>query len=90
MAGLDLTSFKVTGAAYLQQFASDDDSYNMIWPTNYTKLASATMFTLFFGGNIFAPKTFYKGEPVQDFLQRHFIECYRHLAECVIHLNFTT
>ncbi|MCJ7533053.1 MAG: hypothetical protein MUO64_18780 [Anaerolineales bacterium] len=30
-----------------------------------------TMFTLFFGGNDFAPKTKVNGEPVQEFLQRH-------------------
>jgi hypothetical protein len=81
VVGLDIKKFKETGAAYLQQFAGDQGTLNMIWPTNYTKLAAATMFTLFWGGNTFAPKTKYDGEPVQDFLQRHFIACYKHLAE---------
>ena len=78
---MDLTKFTETGAAYLQQFALNSQESLMIWPTNYTKLASATLFTCFFGGNIFAPKTFYNGEPVQDFLQRHFVSCYKHLAK---------
>ena len=83
VVGLDLTTFKETGSAFLQQFAGAKDVFNMIWPTNYTKLASATMFTVFFAGNTFAPKTLYKGEHVQDYLQRHFIACYEHLAAYV-------
>ena len=81
VVGLNIKKFKETGAAFLQQFATDQDTLNMIWPTNYTKLAAATMFTVFFGGNTFAPKARYFGEPVQDFLQRHFIACFKHLAE---------
>lgn len=38
------------------------------------------MFTLFFGGDTFAPAARYMGETVQGFLQRRFIECYRYLA----------
>mgnify|MGYP004298015877 CR=1 FL=1 len=32
-----------------------EDFPPMQWPTNYFKLAAATMFTLFFGGKRFAP-----------------------------------
>jgi hypothetical protein len=52
----------------------------MIWPTNAFKLASATMFTLFFGGNDFAPLTKVDGEPVQEFLQRHYIQAVKQMA----------
>ena len=38
----------------------------MIWPTNANKLAAATMYTLFFGGNRFAPATRIEREPVQE------------------------
>ena len=80
VAGMDLTKFMETGAAYVHQKALPQDSGHCAWPTNYQKLASATMFTLFFGGDIFAPKALYNGEPVQQFLQRHFCAAYNHLA----------
>ncbi|RUS13100.1 hypothetical protein BC938DRAFT_478132, partial [Jimgerdemannia flammicorona] len=81
VVGLDIRSFKPTGAAYVHQTnATPGDSLPMVWPTNYTKLASATMFTLFFGGDTFAPRCMYQGETVQGFLQKRFIDCYRHLA----------
>ena len=41
----------------------------------------ATMFTYFFAGNTFAPKSMYRGVPVQDFLQDAFIACYTRLAQ---------
>ncbi|KAJ3038777.1 hypothetical protein HDV00_000353 [Rhizophlyctis rosea] len=80
VAGLDLTKFMDAGAAYVHQKALSQDSGHFAWPTNYQKLASATMFTLFFGGDIFAPRATYNGEPVQQFLQRHFCACFQHLA----------
>jgi hypothetical protein len=52
----------------------------MIWPTNYAKLASATMFSVFFGGDVFAPKATYEGKTCQQFLMDHYIACYQHLA----------
>jgi len=52
----------------------------MIWPTNATKLAAATLFTLFFAGDDFAPQTKINGEPAQEFLQRHYIAAIRQIA----------
>ncbi|MTI94641.1 MAG: glycosyl hydrolase family 35 [Firmicutes bacterium] len=77
--GLDITKFQDTGAAIVHN-THGDPFPKMIWPTNYTKLAAATMFTLFFGGNDFAPATFIDGEPVQEYLQRHYINSIRQVA----------
>lgn len=77
--GLDMTGFAETGAAIVH--ATHGDPFpRMIWPTNGSKLAAATMFTLFFGGNDFAPDTRIEGEPVQDYLQRHYIDAVRQVV----------
>jgi len=52
----------------------------MIWPTNNNKFAAATLFTLFFGGNDFAPHTRIDGIPVQEFLQSHYINAMMQVA----------
>jgi len=58
----------------------------MIWPVNYSLYAAATMFTLFFGGNAFAPDLKIDGESAQDFLQGKYINafkyCYTRLKNC--------
>ncbi|KAI9143495.1 glycoside hydrolase superfamily [Paraphysoderma sedebokerense] len=91
VAGMDIRKFKVTGAAYIQdmneQIPVVDGPPPMIWPTNYTKLASSTMFTLFFAGDCFAPKLECQGQSIQRFLQTKFINCYKHLAERLKHLD---
>jgi hypothetical protein len=78
--GMDVTRFSETGAAIIHSVHGDPFP-RMIWPTNYTKLAAATMFTLFFGGNNFAPRTKVDGEPVQEFLQRHYINAIKQIAQ---------
>jgi hypothetical protein len=78
-AGLDVTQFSETGAAIVHAIHGDPFP-RMIWPTNYSKLAAATMFTLFFGGNDFAPRTMVDGEPIQEYLQRHYLEAMREIA----------
>jgi hypothetical protein len=78
--GLDITKFDEAGAAITHQIHGDPFP-RMIWPTNVQKLAAATMFTLFFGGNDFAPETRVDGESAQDFLQRHYISSIVHLAD---------
>jgi hypothetical protein len=52
----------------------------MIWPTNYTKLGAATMFTLLFAGNDFAPSLRIEGESISAFLQRHYVSALVALA----------
>jgi hypothetical protein len=58
----------------------NDRPLRLQWITNYTRLAAATMFTLFFAGNDFAPHTRIEGEPVQEFLQRHYIDAFKQVA----------
>ncbi|CAG0930414.1 hypothetical protein TFLX_01724 [Thermoflexales bacterium] len=77
--------FAETGAAVVHA-THGDPLPRMIWPTNYDKLAAATMFTLFFGGNDFAPHFMIEGEPAQEFLQRHFINAMKQVAQRVKNL----
>lgn len=79
-AGMDITRFHETGAAFLHQIHGNPLP-QMIWPTNATKLAAATMFTLFFGGNDFAPQIKVQGETIQDFLQRHYINTIKEVVK---------
>ncbi|GAP12570.1 endoglucanase [Longilinea arvoryzae] len=78
-AGFDLTKIHATGAAILHQEYGDPFP-RMVWPTNNNKLAAATMFTLFFAGNDFAPLLKVDGEPIQDYLQRHYIAAIQQVA----------
>jgi Glycoside hydrolase family 5 C-terminal domain/Cellulase (glycosyl hydrolase family 5) len=63
-----------TGAAFLEaEHAGPGPLPRMIWPTNAGKLGSATMFTLFFGGDAFAPRCRIDGGGAQRFLREHFL-----------------
>ncbi len=73
LIGMDITRLDATGAAFTHQMRGDPFP-RMIWPSNYSRLGAATMFTLFFGGNDFAPATTVDGEPIQEYLQRHYID----------------
>jgi len=78
--GFDIRRLHETGAAILHQF-HEGPFPRMIWPSNEHKLAAGTMFTLFFGGNDFATAAKVDGEPVQEYLQRHYLAAVCHLAE---------
>lgn len=88
-AGLEIKQFHEAAAAILHQVHGDPFPH-MIWPTNGSRLAAATMFTLFFAGNDFAPQTLVDGEPIQEFLQRHYLNAFQEVArrlhglDCVI------
>jgi len=78
-AGFDLSKITASGAAFTAE--SEGDAYvPMSWGLNYLRYAAATMNTLFFGGNAFAPGRLVDGVPVQEFLQGHFIATMRHTA----------
>jgi hypothetical protein len=55
----------------------------MIWQTNCGKLATQTIFTLFFAGRDFAPKCVIDGMNIQDYLQSHYVEAFGHLADYI-------
>ncbi len=81
-AGFEIPHLHATGAAFLHQIHGDPLP-RMIWPTNAEKLAAATMFTLFFGGDVFAPNLKVDGEPIQGYLQRHYIAAIEQVAQRV-------
>lgn len=85
VAGLDMHHFATTAAAIVHATYGDPFP-RMIWPTNATKLAAATMFTLFFGGRLFAPQCTVEGENIQDYLQRHYLAAAQRLAQRLAHL----
>ncbi|KAJ1618561.1 hypothetical protein T492DRAFT_1091702 [Pavlovales sp. CCMP2436] len=86
--GLDVRAFQETGAALVHQtYAGDKSAFpRMCWPTNLHKLACATMFTLFWAGNAFAPNFEIDGQSAQDYLQGHYTRAMVKVAEAVFHL----
>jgi len=92
--GLDVRSFEPTGAALVHETfggagASDADKAKfprMCWPTNLHKLACATMFTLFWAGDAYAPRTTVDGVPVQAYLQDHYTRAMCKVAAALRHL----
>ncbi|EGG04240.1 family 5 glycoside hydrolase [Melampsora larici-populina 98AG31] len=91
LVGFQLENLLETGAVTLHQF----NHQNGTWPTGYQKLAAATMFTLFFAGQTFAPKRTVdrslhskwskdrSGEliSIETFLQESMIEAFGELAD---------
>ncbi|HJW83287.1 MAG TPA: cellulase family glycosylhydrolase, partial [Anaerolineae bacterium] len=77
--GFDVARFAESGAA-LVHATHGDPLPRMMWPTNAGKLATATMFALFFGGDDFAPATKIDGQPAQDYLQRHYLNAIKQVA----------
>ncbi len=78
-AGFELSGLHPTGAAVLHHLAGDE-YLRMQWVTNYDRLAAATMFTLFFAGNDFAPELTVDGVPIQQYLQDHYFQAMRQVA----------
>lgn len=85
VVGLEIDNFESTGAALLHQQRLDRFP-QLMWASNYNRFAPQTMFTLFFGGNHFAPGRRHEGETLQDFLQGHYIKAFQALARRIAHL----
>ena len=71
-------NFNTTAASHTN---IEDPLHHHDWPDEYGKLAPCTMFTLFFGGNDFAPLTKIDGESAQDYLQYHYANAYKALMK---------
>ncbi|RIB11686.1 Glycoside Hydrolase Family 5 protein [Gigaspora rosea] len=81
LAGLDMKKFAATDSAIVHNTYHDPKNFpKMVWSTNYYKLASATMFTLFFAGKLYAQKCIVDGVNIQDYLQSHYFNAYKTLA----------
>ena len=78
--GFDVKNMTPTGAALLHHTHPRRPPL-LVWATNYARLAPATMFTLFYAGNDFAPATKIAGMPAQEFLQQQYIAAFSKLAE---------
>ncbi|KAF5384366.1 hypothetical protein D9615_003481 [Tricholomella constricta] len=90
LAGFDLSALEETGAAWLVgvKGGGHDESERGVWPCGYTKLAAATMATLFWAGDTFAPKLLIKDKdgasvPIQQFLQNAYLAMSEMLARTV-------
>jgi len=79
--GLDFTKFDQTDAAILMQYRYPGNYPPMCWSQNYQRFAAATMFTLFFGGEDFAPHLYCDGQPVQEYMQGHYINAIKQVAK---------
>ena len=86
--GIDPEAFTATQAAIVHcEYPGSSDTPDpaalpsMIWATNYGRLASQTLFALFFGGKTFAPKCILDGVHIQDYLQSHFIQAFGVLGD---------
>ncbi|KAJ7198786.1 glycoside hydrolase family 5 protein [Mycena pura] len=85
--GINPRNFTATQAAivhceYPLAHAPEPASFPaMIWATNYGRLLSQTLFTLFFAGRDFAPRSVIDGQNIQDYLQSHYIEAMGRMAD---------
>ena len=88
--GMDTDKLDAVGAAITPQHFGENNGGKpyprMIWPVNYSLYAAATMFSVFFAGNTYAPQLKIDGENAQDYLSEHYIaafrHCYRRLKNC--------
>ncbi|MFW9827630.1 MAG: cellulase family glycosylhydrolase [Candidatus Thorarchaeota archaeon] len=82
--GLDFTKFDEADAALVMQYRYNPNNLQayppMHWLSNSLRFANGTMWTLFFGGNDFAPSCKINGISAQDYLQNHFFDSIKQIA----------
>lgn len=84
--GIDHRGLTPTQAAFIHcewpsSDAPDPASFpDMIWATNYVRLAASTISALFFAGHDVAPRCKIDGMPISHWLQDHFFAAVRELA----------
>jgi len=82
--GLDYTKFDASEAAFIMQYRYDPEDPKkylpIYWVGNTYRFANGSMWTLFFGGNDFAPSLKIEGLSVQNYLQNHFFDAIKQLA----------
>lgn len=85
--GLDFTAFDASEAALVMQYRYDPENPKayppLYWTGNALRFASATMWTLFFGGCDFAPSCVIDGVNVQEYLQLHLLNALKEVARRV-------
>ena len=84
-AGFEPRNLFASGAAILHQELGSEYP-PMVWFSNYDRLACATMWTLFFAGDLYAPgigPIGYEGDSLQNFLQGHYIAAMAKIAQRV-------
>ena len=79
-AGFDVDRLRASGAAlFADQY--EDQKRGVPWMANHERLACATMFTLFFAGEDFAPgRRAHDGSSLQQFLQDHYLMALERVA----------
>ncbi|KAF5310381.1 hypothetical protein D9611_012086 [Ephemerocybe angulata] len=90
VAGFDLHAIEASGAAWLlgQRRGGHVEEERGLWPCGYQKLSAATMATLFWAGDAFAPKLVVedrdgKSVSIQAYLQRHFLDMFDEIVKAV-------
>lgn len=78
-AGFDVTRLDASEAAVTMQGRYPDYG-TMVWSANRRRLASSTMFSLFFAGARLAPDCRVGNENIQHFLQRHYFAALAQVA----------
>jgi hypothetical protein len=80
LAGFDLKGLRPTAATLAHQ--THGDPYpTMLWPSNTNRLATMTLFTLFFAGKDFAPDFKIDGQHADDYLQGCYFAAMQQLAD---------
>lgn len=98
LVGFDISCLCSSDCALTQQhlesIGKGGEYGRMHWNSNHRRLATATMWTIFFGGNDFTTSLKIKEESAQDYLRRHYINMLKVVAtklkDCDNVLGFDT